>query len=238
MDVNKLAFTSWRTQEMAALGVREENCARRALLTISTVCRGCEIVDLHDSALLALVVRQSKNWSVPRNFSGNNILVNDASNMEDCRDDDKHLEKQEAKSGDHPLAGAQITKAEDSAVKQRQEMLDVLKSHRITTDGNAFTIDMGDGGTVQDVRAGKAAPKPAQGILPDYMSKTEDTHSPLLIPADFPFADRTDFSTSGQSDFPVPGRTPDYPLPGKSDVPIPGFPLPGQGTKRYQQRIK
>jgi hypothetical protein len=136
---------------------------------------------------------------------------------------DKHLEKQEAKSGDHLLAGAQITKAEDSAVKQRQEQLDGLKSHRITKDGNAFTIDMGGGDTVQDVRAGKAvAEKPAQGILPgegDYMPKTDGTLPTL----------------PGKSDIPLPGpvpddhgRTPEWNPHGKSDVPIPGFPPPGQ----------
>jgi hypothetical protein len=85
---------------------------------------------------------------------------------------DKHLEKHEQQTGDKPLAGAQITKSEDSAVKQRQELIDGLKSHRITKDGNAFTIDMGDGETIQDVRAGK---KPA--------ASAEQQHKPLEVPS-------------------------------------------------------
>ena len=68
---------------------------------------------------------------------------------------DKHLEKHEQNGGEQPLAGAQITKREDSVVKQRQEVLNGLKSHRITKDGNGFTLDMGNGETVQDIRAAK-----------------------------------------------------------------------------------
>ena len=153
---------------------------------------------------------------------------------------DKHLEKHEQKGGDQPLAGAQITKAEDSAVKQRQEMLDGLKSHRITKEGNAsFVIDMGNGDTVQDVRAaGKVAAdaKASQGILPgegDYMPKPTGDHSPPYAP-DLP----------GKSDVPTPGwppqgqsghdfpsdQVPQFPPPGVPDFPsdkIPQFPPPG-----------
>jgi hypothetical protein len=147
----------------------------------------------------------------------------------DVTTNDQHLEKHEQKGGDQPLAGAQITKAEDSAVKQRQEMLDGLKSHRITKEGNSsFVIDMGNGETVQDVRAASKVAhidaKSAQGILPgegDYMPKTDDTSSPPFIPGGL---------IPGKPDVPLP----ELPLPGKLTFPPSGnsdFPIPGDWSK-------
>jgi hypothetical protein len=65
---------------------------------------------------------------------------------------DKHLEKEQPKSGDHQVAGTPITKTEDNALKQHQEMKDAIKSYRLTKGENPFTIDMGNGEKVQDKR--------------------------------------------------------------------------------------
>jgi hypothetical protein len=65
---------------------------------------------------------------------------------------DKHLEKEQPKSGDHQVAGAPITKTEDNALKQHQEMKDAIKSYRLTKGENPFTIDMGNGEKIQDKR--------------------------------------------------------------------------------------
>jgi hypothetical protein len=136
---------------------------------------------------------------------------------------DKHLEKHEQHTGDKPLDGAQITKPEDSAVKQRQELINGLKSHRITKDGNAFTIDMGDGETVQDVRAGRkpisvVQPKPfdvpsggynkdyaigPRGRAPDQNDGTQSSGKPPW---------------SNDNSIPIfPGKFPEAILPGEGD---------------------
>jgi hypothetical protein len=65
---------------------------------------------------------------------------------------DKHLEKEQPKSGDHQIAGAPITKTEDNALKQHQEIKDAIKSYRLTKGENPFTIDMGNGEKIQDKR--------------------------------------------------------------------------------------
>jgi hypothetical protein len=65
---------------------------------------------------------------------------------------DRHLEKEQPKSGEHQVVGAPITRTEDNALKQHQEMKDAIKSYRLTKGDNPFTIDMGAGEKVQDKR--------------------------------------------------------------------------------------
>jgi hypothetical protein len=139
---------------------------------------------------------------------------------------DKHLEKHEQKGGDQPLAGAQITKPEDSAVKQRQEMLDGLKSHRITKDGNGFTLDMGNGETVQDVRgANKIA-----AVVEQQLGRSD---APVSIGGSHAgFHDSPPAQIlPGEGDYmPKPGG--DFPLPHGGDFPLPhggDFPPPQGG---------
>jgi hypothetical protein len=68
-------------------------------------------------------------------------------------DNEKKLEHHESNSREHEsVTGVQITKSEDSAIKQRQELLDASKAFRFTKGDNAFTIDLGDGKNVQDRR--------------------------------------------------------------------------------------
>ncbi len=129
---------------------------------------------------------------------------------------DKHLEKHEQKGGDQPLAGAQITKPEDSAVKQRQEMLDGLKSHRITKDGNGFTLDMGDGKTVQDVRgANKVASiveqQPGRSDAPLGVAPATPAQ---ILPGEGDYMPKP----PGSSTTPHGG---DFPVPQGGDLPIP-----------------
>ena len=137
---------------------------------------------------------------------------------------DKHLEKHEQKGGDQPLAGAQITKPEDSAVKQRQEMLDGLKSHRITKDGNGFTLDMGNGETVQDVRG---ANKIAAAVVEQQLGHSDapvsvggshaglhDSKPAQILPGE------GDYMPKPGGDF-TPPQGGDFPLPHGGDFPPP-----------------
>lgn len=140
---------------------------------------------------------------------------------------DKHLEKHEQKGGDQPLAGAQITKPEDSAVKQRQEMLDGLKSHRITKDGNGFTLDMGNGETVQDVRG---ANKIAAAVVEQQLG-----HSDPPVSAGGSHVDFHDSTPAqilpGEGDH-MPGGDGLFPPPHGGDFPPPhggDFPPPQSG---------
>ncbi|HEY9758826.1 MAG TPA: hypothetical protein V6C97_26900 [Oculatellaceae cyanobacterium] len=64
---------------------------------------------------------------------------------------EKQLEGQ--KSGDQQVAGKPITDKADNAHQQRLEQQTAAKAFRFTKDGgNSFTLDMGDGKTVQDKR--------------------------------------------------------------------------------------
>ncbi len=65
---------------------------------------------------------------------------------------EKHLEQKHEKGGEQQVAGTPITKTEDNAHQQRQEIQNAMKAYRFTKGDNPFTIDMGDGGTVVDKR--------------------------------------------------------------------------------------
>lgn len=65
---------------------------------------------------------------------------------------DKHLEQKHEKGGEQQITGTPITKTEDNAHQQRQEMQNAMKAYRFTKGDNPFTIDMGDGGKVVDKR--------------------------------------------------------------------------------------